>query len=126
MATKAQNEADEQAMPELDTWRFDRPGKTLRGILTKIRTAHMTGINGEPFAYPLLFVKPDGVEVDVLVHAYPEVLVNELRSTKPMPGDPITIKYLGKKKTKANRDALIFEVETGGADAGYDWDNPGF
>lgn len=121
-ASKAKNETEE--VPDLPVWQFDTP-KTLRGTLQRIRSVNTTGVNGEPFSYPLLFVQPEGESHVVLVHAFPESLLSELRAVRPAPGDPIQIEYQGQKTTKQNRKARIFEVN-GDKVSAYDWDAPAF
>lgn len=126
MPTAKQTETDTE-IDSMPVWRFDNPPKQLICTIERIRTAHMTGVNGEPFSYPLLFVRPrETPDAVTLVHAYPEVLLNELKSVRPQPGDEITIRYLGKKRTKNQRTAAIFEVTGGEGVEQMDWDNPGF
>lgn len=134
MATKAQNETDQFASPEepkLPNLRFDKPWKgTFR--FEKVKTVTTQGIDGEPFAYPLITV----TVVDAgssnavtsgryLIHAYPETLIAELRRVKPQAGATLTIDYQGESETKSKRKVKVFEIDSPDT-ADVDWDNPGF
>jgi hypothetical protein len=126
VASKSTTPDETTNAADVPTLRFDKPWRK-RLTVTRLKTANTTGMNGEPFSYPLLTVI-DHQDNDTvkLIHAYPETLINELRRVKPGVGDEITVDYQGKKDTKtANRKAHIFEVDSPQA-AAFDWDTPGF
>jgi len=133
MAMKAQNETDQAATEDttLPNLRFDKKWKgTFR--FEKVKTVITQGIDGEPFAYPLITVTVvdpgnTGTTVDsrYLVHAYPETLIAELRRVKPQAGATLTIKYQGETETKSKRKVKVFEIDSPDT-ADINWDNPGF
>jgi hypothetical protein len=126
VAKKTETETENNVDTELPVLRFDKPWKnTVR--LDKIRTATMAGIDGE-MSYPLLWVTLDGGAGEQnLLHAFPKVLISELRALKPNVGDVFTIEYQGEKKTKGGFKARIFEITAAdGVESNIDWDNAPF
>lgn len=122
MATKETVDTTDNVIPN---WRFDNPRKATFTV-DRIVTARTAGINGDQLVYPLLTVtdKADGKQY--LLHAYPETLLSELKRVRPSLGDEITVEYQGTKKTKAQREAKIFMVDSPNA-AEFNWvDDPGF
>ena len=133
MVAKTQNEATEPAQDgSLPNLRFDSKWKATFQF-DKVKTVSMAGIDGEPFYYPLLTVtvvdpgtapKVQGGD-QVLIHAYPETLIAELKRVKPQAGAVLTIDYRGETKSKSNRTVKVFEIDSPDT-AETDWDNPGF
>lgn len=130
MATSAKptESAEPTKVPNLE---FKNPWKgTFR--FEKVKTVKTAGIDGSDFFYPLCTVTvvapgTTGLTAGdrVLIHAYPETLIAELRRVKPQAGTELTIDYQGKAQSKAKRDVHVFEIDSPDT-ADVDWDNPGF
>lgn len=128
MTARPKNDtADNTEVEIIPKWEFDKP-KAITCAIAKIRTATLpVGADGEPYSYPLLWVTEVETGQDYLIHAFPSVLISELRAVKPEIGDVITIAYQGQKITNSKRKAHVFEVTAGaGVAQEYDWDNAPF
>jgi hypothetical protein len=87
-------------------WR-PKPGDTISGVVTDLAVCH-----GEHGSYPL--VELDGT---TNLHAFHEVLRNELARRSPKIGDRLEVTYQGRHP---ERDYHVYRV-TSNADIAFDW-----
>lgn len=92
-------------------YRFS-PGDKLVGLVVEL--SERDGTYGK---YPIVTIRTDKGE-EFAVHAFHEVLSNELARVAPAVGDEIGIKYLGRHPEK---DYHQYKVRRGGGAAGFDW-----
>ena len=91
MSTTADKKAQELADKHPDTWIAVNEGDTITGRIVNVTFAWSDQRNGE---YPLLTIEQeDGTEKKV--HCFSTVLYNEAMRQRPMPGEKVTIRYLG-------------------------------
>lgn len=74
-------------------WR-PNPGDSITGEVVDVQVG-----GGEFGDYPIVAVVTEDGE-KVLIHAFHSVLKNQLRKVKPMPGDTLTVTFIGKEPTK--------------------------
>lgn len=91
------------------------PGEKIAGIVTEI--SEREGTFGR---YPIVTLRTEDGEF--AVHAFHEVLQNELARLAPKPGDMLGIKYAGKDE---ERGYHRYRVRRGGADGGVAWSRYG-
>lgn len=121
-AKSVQGEAQTEE-PTLKNWEFDKPKKGTFALI-KVRTATKPiGADGEPFAYPLLWVTEVNSGEQYTIHAFPEVLRSELKRLAPAIGDIFTIDYQGLRETKSGRKARVFDVTGGSGEETVNWDS---
>lgn len=98
-----------------DAWMPDE-GDIIEGTVASIDT----GASGYG-PYPIVTVeREDGSKA--AVHCFHQAIRGQLARIKPEVGDPIGIKYLGRKKSTTNpkQSYAVYRVVTEGA-GGYDW-----
>lgn len=95
-----------------EAWR-PQPGDTICGPIVKIATAH--GWQDRP--YPIITLRTATLdrEQDIAVHAFHEVLRNELAARSPQVGDVLTITFLGKHPNGYHGYRVI------GSERPFDW-----
>lgn len=72
--------------------------------------------------YPIVVIKPDDGDA-VSVHAFHAVLRNRLTELRPVVGETLGIKYVGKQKSKdGKRDVTVYIVKVEGRSGGNVWD----
>ena len=91
-------------------WKPD-PGDKIAGIVTDL--SEREGAFGR---YPIVTLRTEDGEF--AVHAFHEVLTNELARLAPKQGDVLGIKYVGKHP---ERGYHVYRVRRSGADAGVQW-----
>jgi hypothetical protein len=104
-----------------DAW-MPNEGEVIEGTILTIDTgASAYG------PYPIVTIRPDGGDEPQAVHCFHQAIRGQLARVQPKVGDPIGIKYLGRKKSTANpnQSYAVYRVISEGA-GGYDWsrDNP--
>lgn len=87
--------------PELDLdlaggkgWR-PKKGDEVRGILKSVSKGWSDWANGW---YPILTIEQEDGSL-TMVHAFHSVLLNEIKTMRPMPGEYVGVKFHGEQKT---------------------------
>lgn len=78
-------------------------GDELQGTVVAIKSAWSEQKNAN---YPIVFVLRDDMTC-VAVHCFQTILENEVKSQRPLPGEPIYIKRIGEGKAKPGQSAPI-------------------
>jgi hypothetical protein len=89
------------AMADAEGW-LPKEGDEIQGVVIGIRMGHSTykeNADKNP-AYPIIFILPENSAKVVAVHCFHAVLENEVKSARPLPGEHMFIKHIGKGKAK--------------------------
>jgi hypothetical protein len=105
--TTIHDELDREFAP---AWK-PQPGDKLAGVVTDLSTRE-----GQYGAYPIITIRSEDGEH--AVHAFHEVLQNELARVAPKVGDGIGVKYIGKDLDKGYHR---YRVRRDGDSESFDW-----
>lgn len=109
--TAQQNQYDYEYAPG---W-VPKKNEVLEGTIVSIDTG-----NSAYGPYPIITVEQANGSKKAL-HAFHQAIRGQLAARRPKVGDPIGIKYLGKKKSANNFTYDVYRVMGGGSE-GFDWD----
>jgi hypothetical protein len=89
------------AMADAEGW-LPKEGDEISGVVIGIRMgrSEYKAKEGKNPAYPIVFILPENSDKAKAVHCFHAVLENEIKSARPLPGEHIFIKHLGKGKAK--------------------------
>lgn len=115
MPTKDQEQATQYDYDFAPAW-LPKDGDVLEGKVANIDTG-----SSAYGAYPIVTVETATGEKKS-VHCFHTAIRGQLTRIRPKIGDPIGIKYLGKKQSTENKDRKydVYRVVSQGA-GGYDW-----
>jgi hypothetical protein len=104
--------------PRPEAFRFTQAGDTIAGTVVRLDSADT---DYGPCRVVVVDPGDGGLRSIWLFH---DALLSQMQKLRPMPGDVIAVRYLGRTRSAAGRSYHDYAVATDAARGQFEWDSP--